>query len=138
MARPVSMTSADFPNKWQDFILHGMGEEGWVLKETIAFLAKHMKKRGFNYKIHARMMKDDEEYKDIIDEGRMLAEAWWIRQGRENLKNRDFNNTNWIFTMKASWGWNDRPVTQTNEASPFGDVIEKTELLEKFKPIQAN
>ena len=64
----------------------------------------------------------------------MLSEAWWMTQGRINLKNRDFNNTNWIFTMKASFGWNDRPVVQTNETSPFNDVVEKAELYEKFKP----
>ena len=134
MARLKMMTIEDFPENWQEFILNGMADEGWRLKETIAFLARDMEKRGFNYRIHARIYKDTEEYRDVIDEGRMLSEAWWMTQGRINLENRDFNNTNWIFTMKASFGWNDRPVVQTNETSPFNDVIEKAELYEKFKP----
>lgn len=130
----LTMTLEDLPDNWQEFLLNGMGYEGWQLQEAITFLARKMEKRGFNYKIHARFCRDYEEYKDIIDEGRMSSEAWWWTQIRMNIKNRDFNNTLAIFTLKACFGANDKPATPTPNGTTFGDVVEKAELMEKFRP----
>ncbi len=129
----VGITLEDLPNNWQEFILNGTGEEGWRIKETLAFIAKAMGTRGFTYKVHARLCKDHEEYRDVMDEGRMLSEAWWLSQGRENLKTRDFNNTMYIFTMKSSFGYSDRPDIDPGKGAPFGDESKRQETLAKWK-----
>ena len=54
------------------------------------------------------------EMADALKKGRELCEAWWQRQGRENLKNKDFSAVLWYMNMKNRFGWRD----SRDEAKP--------------------
>ena len=37
-----------------------------------------------------------------------LSEAWWTAQGREALRDREFNHVLWYMNMKNRFGWRDK------------------------------
>jgi hypothetical protein len=50
-------------------------------------------------------MSESDAFADLVQRGRDYAEAWWMEQGRVNLKNRDFVTTLWQFNMVNRHGW---------------------------------
>ena len=49
--------------------------------------------------------KEKQNFRDVVKIGREAAEAWWIRQGRENLDTRGFNHGLWLMNMVNRFGW---------------------------------
>jgi len=43
-----------------------------------------------------------------IKRGVELSEAWWMREGRLALRDREFNHGLWYMNMKNRFGWTDR------------------------------
>lgn len=57
------------------------------------------------------------DFKEAVDFGRDVSEAWWMRTGRDNLHNRNFNSALWYMNMKNRFGWSDKQ--ETRDASEF-------------------
>jgi hypothetical protein len=49
--------------------------------------------------------KEKQQFREIVEIGKEAAEAWWIRQGRENLDTRGFNHGLWLMNMVNRFGW---------------------------------
>jgi hypothetical protein len=56
------------------------------------------------------------EFKECIALGRTLAKAWWIRKGRLNIHNTQFNSTLFMMTMSNLYGWS-RSVNGKSEVT---------------------
>jgi predicted transcriptional regulator len=66
-----------------------------------------------------------EELSNTIKRGVDLAEAWWVKQGRVNLTNKDFNATLFYMNMKNRFGWKDKQETQhTIEDNTLRVIVE--------------
>lgn len=55
--------------------------------------------------------KDNLLFKQLVDLGRGLSNAWWHSMGRKNLVNRQFNTALWSFNMKNRFGWAEKSET---------------------------
>jgi len=49
--------------------------------------------------------KQKEVFRETVKQGKEASEAWWIRQGRENLETRGFNHGLWLINMVNRFGW---------------------------------
>ena len=49
--------------------------------------------------------KEKQNFRETVEIGKEAAEAWWIRQGRENLDTRGFNHGLWLMNMVNRFGW---------------------------------
>ena len=49
----------------------------------------------------------------LVERGRDYSEAWWLEQGRVNLKNKEFVTALWQFNVINRLGWSNK-----REASP--------------------
>jgi len=67
-------------------------------------------------------------FRDVVTMGLEASEAWWIRQGRENIDNRSFNNTLWALNMVNRWSWNSNKKEEKKEISHIGTVEVKNKV----------
>ena len=77
----------------------------------------------------------ESEFKQVVDFGRMLAKAWWMRQARENLKSRTFNANLWDKMMTNMYGFSSKTTVQTKEVQEMsGDELDQRirEATKKF------
>lgn len=56
-------------------------------------------------------MEDNPAFKELVEFGRTLSQAWWESQFRKNVKNKNFNSTLLTFYMKNKHGWADKMDT---------------------------
>lgn len=55
-----------------------------------------------------------EKYPDFMDakkKAEELSSAWWMKQGRIALREKEFNYTGWYMNMKNRFGWRDKQET---------------------------
>ena len=72
-------------------------------------------------------------FRQIVDFGRMLAKAWWQRQARENLKDRQFNANLWYMVMKNQYGYSDKTTVSTKDATDLSTDELDAQIREQVK-----
>lgn len=115
MSRPKK-TIKDLPKNWKSLVLKEM--EAGASKQEVKVLLR------ISNDLFERFMKESKEFSETILYGVDLAEAWWLRQGRTNLKNKQFNYGGWYMMMKNRFGWKDRQATDvTSDNRPIAGVV---------------
>lgn len=72
---------------------------------------------------------ENKEFLDTKKKGEGFSEGWWMKQGRKNLQNKEFNYTGWYMNMKNRFGWADK--TQ-NDHTTNGKDIQPSIVFKKF------
>lgn len=120
--RPKSQI--DLPDGWYNDILD-MYSHGASDVEVKAYI--YDKRKSFSNDLWNRWLEEEQEFSETIKVGKMLSEAWWNKNGRENLQNKEFNYTGWYMNMKNRFGWRDKTE---QDITSGGDKIQP--LLVKF------
>lgn len=109
--RPM-ITLDDLPKDWDKKVLD-LAKEGGSIIELAVLL-------GISRDTFYELSKRDKDFSDTIKECKSLSEAWWIRNGRTNLGNKDFSYVGWYMNMKNRFGWRDRhDVTSKDRQIPI-------------------
>jgi hypothetical protein len=110
---------SSLPKNWYDSILEIYAEGG----ADIEIKALIFDWRGsFSNDLWDRWMVEEPEFSETIKKGRMLSEAWWVKNGRVNLRDKEFNYTGWYMQMKNRFGWTDR-VDNTTKGEKVSQPI---------------
>lgn len=117
---------SDLPSDYPEQIVSMMKDEGMSIKEVCAEF-------GITAAAHATFKKDDAAYSKAIDEGISFAEAWWMKQGRENLQNKGFNVGIYAFQMKNRFKWRDTPLVAGGNERSLADDFKEKEIVEQYK-----
>lgn len=80
----------------------------------------------------AQMCQTNPAFREIVERGNDIAEAWNLRQGRENLKDKDFNTPLYKARMAQLYGWADRVEQNTKQLSVNAEVT-KEELVKRLQ-----
>lgn len=67
-------------------------------------------------------------FREVVKMGKEASEAWWVRQGRENLETRGFNANLWLLNMVNRFGWNSNRKEEKKEVEYKGSVDVKKKV----------
>jgi len=82
-------------------VVVAMMKDGCSKHEICAYL-------DIDYQTFLNYQSNHKEFFDAIKRGDCLSQAWWERNGRENLVNREFSYTGWYMNMRNRFGYSDK------------------------------
>jgi orotate phosphoribosyltransferase-like protein len=130
MGRPSSYSPDMLPK-----ILELM-EEGASLVEVAAEL--NISRSTLNDWKDEESERFNKDFSDTIKRGVELSNAWWEREGRKALRDKEFNSTLWYMNMKNRFDWADNVKNKNDNTNRFAVVSETPEdgdeWLENNKP----
>jgi hypothetical protein len=102
-------------------MMYSNGASDAEIKATI-----YMWRGSFSNDLWDRWLKEEEQFSEVIKMGRIIAEAWYTKLGREQLVNSFFPFAGWYMQMKNRFGWKDKPEDTNDRDVPIQiEVIRK-------------
>lgn len=92
------------PQDWEEVLL-SMYAEGASDAEVMRQIWEW--RGSFSQVLWERWLKEEVKFKEVIEAGKILSQAWWEMNGRKNIGNRGFNSALWYMNMKNRFGWAD-------------------------------
>tara|TARA_R100000656_G_scaffold123909_1_gene101022 strand:+ start:1051 stop:1524 length:474 start_codon:yes stop_codon:yes gene_type:complete len=99
------MAKSKFSKIWDEKMsrrIEGLLDQGGTFQEAARLM-------GIDRSTFHRWMKGTDKekaaFRIVVNIGKEASEAWWIRQGRENLETRGFNHALWLINMVNRFGW---------------------------------
>lgn len=93
--------------------------QGYGIIETASYLGLHVET------LYDWTDFESPRYKPELSEalklGEQLCRTWWLQQGKEGLRDRNFNTSLWIFNAKNRLGWRDA-TDVTSDGKPISFV----------------
>ena len=105
----MTKTVHDLPDDWNEIMLklYAVGASDTEVRAEL-----NMTTRLWN-----RLMMTDPSFEDVVQYGKTLCLAWWMKQGRTNLDNRGFNAQLYNINMQNRFNWSSKGSTvESDEA----------------------
>ena len=101
--RPKS--ALDLPEGWQNTIieLYRVGASDTEIK---AWIIENRESGTLSVNLWDRWLEEEPAFSEVILRGRALAQAWWEKEGRTNLKAQHFQPGLYTLNMANRYGWN--------------------------------
>jgi hypothetical protein len=112
--RPI-ITTNDLPENWEMDIIN-LSKIGGSIVEIAVLL-------DISRNTLTAMTERDPNFLNTIKKCKRLCEAWWMKQGRTELDNKDFSYTGWYMNMKNRFGWADKIEQTVNERKNVADLV---------------
>jgi|SRR5690606_1170888 len=96
----------DLPEGWKDIVMELSSEGASIIELSVEL--------GISRDTFYALSEREPEFSDTIKKCKDLSEAWWTKQGRVNLQNKDFNFTGWYMNMKNRFNWKDKQDVDMN------------------------
>ena len=93
----------------------------------------HEWRGSFSNDLWDRWLKEEEKFSETIKLGKLRSQAWWERNGRQNLENKEFSYTGWYMNMKNRFS-NDWREKQEIDHTTKGDKLNVINLGSGVKP----
>lgn len=77
----------------------------------------------FSNDLWDRWLLEEPVFSETIKKGRELSHAWWLSQGRKNLKDKEFSPTLWYMNMKNRFGWKDKTEQEHTGAIAVTKIV---------------
>jgi hypothetical protein len=110
-----------FPTKWKEQMVNLYAEGGCDV-EARAMIAA-WRGGSFNQDTWERWLKEEPEFAELIDYCRQICHAWWLKKGRSNLGNQNFNARLYALQMNNRFGWSDARHDVTDKLSGLLEAI---------------
>lgn len=110
------------PENWYNDVL-SLYAEGASDVEVKALI--HQWRGSFSNDLWERWLNDEPEFSETIKTGKLISEAWWHKEGRTSLREKDFSYTGWYMQMKNRFGWKD---SQSIDHTTQGDKVQVTTI----------
>jgi hypothetical protein len=87
-------------------------------------------------KEYYKQLSEQPAFNQLVEYGRTLSQAFWEKQARLNIKNKQFNTPLWAFYMKNKYGWADKTESVNTNDNTNMDLdairVKVTKDVEKF------
>ena len=95
----------DLPEGWQNTIteLYRVGASDTEVK---AWIIENRESGTFSADLWERWLDEEPVFSETIMKGRALAQSWWEKEGRINLKAQHFQPGLYTLNMANRYGWN--------------------------------
>jgi len=86
--------------------------------------------------LFSRFMDEEKEFSESVKKGKIISQAWWEKQGRTNLTNREFSPVLWFMNMRNRFRWTNEtpkePIGQY-DLNEVADAIRAADLFEEMQ-----
>lgn len=81
-----------------------------------------------------QMMKENVQFKKLVEYGRTLAQAWWMEHARKALYNKSFNVAVWTMVVKNRFGWSEKGAPESDLPDNQRSIDEAREQMRRILP----
>lgn len=67
------------------------------------------------------------KFSEAIKKGREFSKGWWMKEGRNNLGNKNFSATLWFMNMRNRFGWSNNQEMQDDKVIKHEDALKELE-----------
>jgi hypothetical protein len=110
-----------FPPTWRIQMTALYGEGGCDV-EARGLIAS-WRGGSFNQDTWERWLKDEPGFAELIEYCRQICHSWWLKKGRTNLGNVNFNARLYALQMNNRFGWSDARHDVSDNLTKLLEVI---------------